>query len=182
LHRELECADWMRQGIDGDDAAYRRLLEVLAAGLRATVGQRSHQFGMGNSDVEDVVQETLLALHLKRHTWDRREPLGPWVAAITRNKLFDVMRRRGRRPLVPIEDLEHTLFVHPWAAEEQQTDVDTMLNDLSERQRSIVQMVSLEGRSCRQAGEALQMSEGAVRVALHRALKTLASLYRGKPS
>ncbi|MEO8315780.1 MAG: sigma factor [Pseudomonadota bacterium] len=85
MQRETECAAWMRQGIDGDEAAYRRLLEVLGAGVRLTVMQRFRQLRMGNSDVQDVVQETLLALHLKRHTWDRREPLGPWVAAITRN-------------------------------------------------------------------------------------------------
>jgi RNA polymerase sigma-70 factor (ECF subfamily) len=182
LQRELECAAWLRQGIDGDEVAYHRLLEVLGAGVRATVSQRFRQFGMGNSDVEDVVQETLLALHLKRHTWDPQQRLGPWVAAITRNKLLDVLRRRGRRPQVPLDDIEESLFAHPGDGEEQRADVETILNRLDSRQRSIVQMVSLEGRTCRQAAETLQMSEGAVRVALHRALKALTALYRDMSS
>jgi RNA polymerase sigma-70 factor, ECF subfamily len=46
----------------------------------------------------------LLAIHLKRHTWDAAAPLGPWVRAIARNKLIDALRRRGRRVEIPIDD------------------------------------------------------------------------------
>ena len=53
--------------------------------------------GVGDADVEDAVQETLLAIHLKRHTWDPEQPLAPWVYAIARHKVVDALRRRGRR-------------------------------------------------------------------------------------
>ena len=172
----------MRQGIDGDEVAYRQLLEALGAGLRVTIRYRFSLAGLGNSEVEDVVQETLLALHLKRHTWNRSERLGPWVAAIARNKLIDAFRRRGRRNVVPIEDIEETLFATTGDAEETRGDVDTILQHLNERQRTIVRLVSIEGQSFRQVGESLQMTEIAVRVSLHRTLKALAALYRGDPS
>ncbi|MEO8315781.1 MAG: sigma factor-like helix-turn-helix DNA-binding protein [Pseudomonadota bacterium] len=93
-----------------------------------------------------------------------------------------MLRRKGRRPQVPLDDLEESLFAHPGDVEVQQVDAETILNHLGQRQRSFVRLVSLEGRSCRQAGESLQMSEVAVRVALHRALKALAVIYRSDRS
>jgi RNA polymerase sigma-70 factor (ECF subfamily) len=182
LQREEVWSALMRRALDGDDAAYRQLLETLGGGLRATVRGRFLRAGMGNGEVEDVVQETLLAVHLKRHTWDRSERLGPWIAAIARNKLVDVMRRRSLVPLVPLEGIEESLFAAADTTEEARHDVNTVLESLDERQRAIVQLVSIEGRSCRQVGDALRMTEVAVRVALHRALKTLAQLYRARPS
>ena len=178
MRHEVECAAWMRQGIDGDEVAYRQLLEALGAGLRVTVRYRFALAGQGNSEVEDVVQETLLALHLKRHTWNRSERLGPWVAAIARNKLIDAFRRRGRHNVVPIDDIEETLVATTGDAEETRGDVDTILRHLNERQQTIVRLVSIEGQSFRQVGESLHMTEVAVRVSLHRTLKALAALYR----
>ncbi|MEO8546586.1 MAG: sigma-70 family RNA polymerase sigma factor [Burkholderiaceae bacterium] len=182
MRHEAECTAWMRLGLDGDEVAYRQLLESLGGGLRATISYRFAQAGLGNSDVEDVVQETLLALHLKRHTWNRSERLGPWVAAIARNKLIDAFRRRGRHNIVPIDAIEETLFATSGEAEETRGDVDTILEQLNERQRTIVRLVSLEGQSFRQVGQSLQMTEVAVRVSLHRTLKALAALYRSDPT
>jgi RNA polymerase sigma factor (sigma-70 family) len=181
LQREEECAAWMRQALQGNTTAYRQLLQTLGDALRATVRQRFALAGAGNGEVEDVVQDTLLAIHLKRHTWDPGEPIGPWVAAIARNKLIDVLRRRGRQRHVPFEDLEASLFATSTESEDSAADVAGILKQLGERQRAIVQLVSLEGCTCRQAGEHLQMTEGAVRVMLHRTLKALAELYRSEP-
>jgi DNA-directed RNA polymerase specialized sigma24 family protein len=60
---------------------------------------------MPEGEAEDIVQEVLLAIHIKRGTWDQARPVGPWVAAITRNKLIDVLPRHGGHANVPIEDL-----------------------------------------------------------------------------
>jgi RNA polymerase sigma-70 factor (ECF subfamily) len=171
----------MRLGMDGDDTAYRRLLEALARSLRASVRHRLSRSGMGNADIEDVVQETLLAIHLKRHTWDRSGLLGPWLAAIARHKLIDLMRRRGRRGAVPLEDVEWMLSGEE-ADEGATRDVGQILNGLGTRQRDIVQLVSIEGRSIREAAQHLRMTEVAVRVALHRTLKALAKIYRRDPN
>jgi RNA polymerase sigma-70 factor, ECF subfamily len=177
VDRETEWAAWMRQGMDGDELSYRQLLESLGRQLRVTVRYRFARAGMGNSDVEDVVQETLLAIHLKRHTWDREARFGPWLAAITRHKLIDVLRRRGRQVAVPLDDVEQSLFQHT-EEEGASEDVHRILGRLTVRQRAIVQLVSIEGQSFKQAAVRLQMSEVAVRVALHRTLKTLAAIYR----
>jgi RNA polymerase sigma-70 factor (ECF subfamily) len=107
--REAQWADWMRAGLDGEGAAYRALLEALAPVLRRVAAQGLQRAGLGNADLEDVVQEILLAVHLKRHTWLRDQPFSPWLNAIARYKLIDVMRRRGRRGEVPIDDLIETL-------------------------------------------------------------------------
>lgn len=168
----------MRAAIGGDAAAYRGLLESLTRSLRTATRRGFAQFGAGMNDVEDVVQETLLAIHLKRHTWDPSQPLGPWVRAIARHKLIDSLRRRGRRVEVPIDAVLDFL-----PAEEQRSDLDRqdaerLINALNGRQQTIVRSISVEGKSIRDVAETLGMNEGAVRVALHRGLKALAALHR----
>lgn len=176
--REEEWAIWMRAAISGDAVAYRRFLGSVTRSLRAMARRRIARAGLAVGDAEDVVQEVLLAIHLKRHTWDQSRPIGPWISAIARNKFIDSLRRRGARADVPIENVVETL-----AAEEKeeglgQHDLDRLLGRLRGRQRDIVRLVSMEGVSARQTAERLHMSEGAVRVALHRALRALAALYR----
>jgi RNA polymerase sigma-70 factor (ECF subfamily) len=131
--------------------------------------------------VEDVVQETLLAVHLKRHTWDERQPLFPWVYAIARNKLIDNLRRRGRQAHLPIDDIGESLQVSELPAEMNGVDAERVIARLKGRQREIVVAISIEGASARQVAQRLGMTEGAVRVALHRALKSLAKAFRADP-
>ena len=170
----------MRAAIAGDEGAYRKLLEDLAHVLRGVVRRGFASVGVARNDVEDVVQDVLLAIHLKRHTWDSSMPLGPWVLAIARNKMIDDFRRRGRRPEVPV-DLTEVEF----EGEDQQAAIDAhdvarVLNGLSKRNREIVQAISIDGHSARDVAERLGMSEIAVRVALHRSLKSLADTYQEK--
>ena len=99
----------MRAANAGDDGAYKRLLSVLAPVLRAGARRGLARSGVSDNDSEDLVQETLLAIHLKRHTWDPARPIGPWIRAIARNKLIDYLRRRGGRTDLPIEDFEEIL-------------------------------------------------------------------------
>ena len=134
--------------------------------------------GRGIGDSEDIVQETLLAMHLKRETWDEAQPIGPWLRAIARHKLVDHLRRRGFHDHLDIDDYADS----PQAAVEIDSaagiDSRQMLASLPERQRRIVEEMSLEGRPAADVAARLGMSEGAVRVALHRALKALAAIYR----
>src|SRR5439155_11817187 len=134
-------ADWgdlMRAANNGDAAAYNRLLTSLAPALRSVARRGLGRAGLPADDAEDVVQEILLAIHLKRQTWDASLPLGPWLRAIARNKLIDAMRRRGRRDHVPIDDLAEIL---PSAAAEPTplpARLDQHLNSLPDRQPSRV--------------------------------------------
>ncbi|SFM48065.1 RNA polymerase sigma-70 factor, ECF subfamily [Pleomorphomonas diazotrophica] len=176
--REEEWAAWMRAAMAGDTLAYHRFLKAVTPYLRSIARRRCDQFGAPASDVEDVVQEVLLAVHLKRGTWDMSRPVGPWLSAIVRNKLVDSLRRRGRQVSVRIEDVMETLEATRQDEGADQVDVDRMVDSLRDPQREIVRSISLGGAGIRETAERLQMTEGAVRVALHRALKGLAALYR----
>lgn len=182
--REATWAVWMRAALDGDAGAYRRLLAALTPVLRVAAARGLARAGAGGADVEDVVQEALLAIHLKRHTWDRSLPLMPWVVTIARNKLIDVLRRRGRRGgrvEVPVEDFADVLAAPADRDPTEARDVDRLLERLGTRQRAIVRAIGVEDQSIAATAERLNMSEGAVRVALHRGLKTLAELHGRGP-
>jgi RNA polymerase sigma-70 factor, ECF subfamily len=171
-------AGMMRAAIAGDETVYRRLLEEIARSVRATARGAFARARSGDADVEDVVQETLLAIHLKRDTWDGGLRLAPWVAAIARHKIIDAMRRRGARLFQPIEDFETVLAAPEAQDPHARSDAERMIAQLAPRQRDIVHSISLEGQSIAATAARLSMSEGAVRVALHRSLKTLAALWR----
>lgn len=175
---EEEWAALMRAAIGGDSAAYRTLLQSLTNVLRPAVRRGFTQAGAPLGDVEDVVQETLLALHLKRNTWDPSQPLGPWVRAIARHKMIDALRRRGRRIQVPIDSVLETLSVEEDSSGVDRQDAERLVNALRGRQRDVVRAVSLDGQSIREVAERLNMKEVAVRVALHRGLKALSAEHR----
>jgi RNA polymerase sigma-70 factor (ECF subfamily) len=178
LSRESDWTVWMRAAMTGDAGAYRQFLVSVAPYLRAMVRSRCRSFGAPESDAEDIVQEVLLTIHLKRGTWDQSRPIGPWLAAITRNKLIDVLRRRGRHTTVPIEDFADSLQAEDATPGLSARDIDTLLGQLKPQQREIVRSISLDGGSIRETADRLALTEGAVRVALHRALKALAVFYR----
>ena len=178
--READWTAWMRAAMSGDAGAYRQFLVSVTPHLRAMARHRCRAVGVSEGDAEDIVQEVLLAIHLKRGTWDRSRPIGPWIAAIVRNKLVDALRRRGRHAVVPIEDVIETLGAEDHADAPSSHEIDGLLGQLKVRQREIVKSISINGSSVRETADRLHMTEGAVRVALHRALKTLAALYRGE--
>ena len=101
----------MRLARQGDDEAYRRLLGHVSLWLRNVVRRGLTSAGRGTADSEDIVQEALLAMHLKRDTWDETQSLEPWLRAIARHKLADHLRRRGFRDHVGIDDYANSLEV-----------------------------------------------------------------------
>jgi RNA polymerase sigma-70 factor (ECF subfamily) len=177
LSREEEWAALMRAAILGDADAYRRFLQSVTPYLRALARRRCERVGVTPGDAEDLVQEVLLAIHLKRGTWDRSRPIMPWISAILRNKLIDSLRRRGHGIGAPIEEIS-TLEAADTTGPLETLDVERMLGKLKEQQRDIVRSISIDGMSISETAGRLHMTEGAVRVALHRALKALAAIYR----
>jgi RNA polymerase sigma-70 factor (ECF subfamily) len=180
--REKEWAKLMRAGNAGDAAAYRRLLLILTPALRAFAGRGLARAGMSATDAEDVVQETLLALHLKRQTWDEEGPLSPWLFAIARHKLIDALRRRGRRIEVSIDDFAEILPSRDEGQNPVVADVKRNLDVLPPGQRIVVRCVAIEGASIDETATRLSMTNGAVRVALHRGLAALAAKFRSLDS
>ncbi|MBN8981126.1 MAG: sigma-70 family RNA polymerase sigma factor [Rhizobiales bacterium] len=178
--RDDEWTGLMRSANAGDNAAYHRLLKAVTPVLRAAARRGLARAGQPVDQSEDIVQDILFAVHLKRHTWDQNAPFAPWLFAIARNKLIDALRRRGRRIFVNIDDFAETL---PGAEAEETvpaTQVTTHLNGLPQRQRDVLQSISVDGVSIKDTAARLAMTEGAVRVALHRGLTNLANKLRGE--
>jgi len=171
---EDELAGLMRAAQAGDAAAYRRLLSELADMLRRWVRRELARQGYEIAEAEDIVQETLLAIHLKRTSWDPDRAILPWLRAVTRHKLIDNLRRRGRRVMVPVDDILETLA----APEREETlsseALDKHLATLPPGQSQVVRAISIDGLSPSETAKKLTLSEGAVRVALHRGLAALA--------
>jgi RNA polymerase sigma-70 factor (ECF subfamily) len=163
----------------GDQAAYRQLLQRLAVLVRAHVRRRLARYGGGPDDVEDVVQDVLLAVHLKRQTWDERLPLEPWVRGIATYKLIDHLRRRGYAAHVDFDDVAEELSAEESGDGSCSIDRDRLLATLSVRQRRVVEAIAIEGFSAREVAKLLDMTESAVRVALHRAIKAMSRKARG---
>jgi RNA polymerase sigma-70 factor, ECF subfamily len=177
--KEDEWSGLMRLALIGDQLAYQRLLSAIAPHVRG-VARRVLPY-TSDTDIEDIVQDTLLAVHLKRGTWDGSLALLPWLNAVTRHKAIDAVRRKGGRTYVEIDDaIEH--LAAPEAGGTSSLDVETVLSSLDLRDRAIVEQIYLQESNAAEVGARLGMSEGAVRVALHRALKILSSRFNGSTS
>jgi RNA polymerase sigma-70 factor, ECF subfamily len=176
--REDEWTGLMRLAMSGDSAAYHRLLKMVTPVLRAAARRGLTRAGQPIDQAEDIVQDILLAVHLKRHTWDANAPFAPWLFAIARNKLIDALRRRGRRIFVNIDDFSETLADQPAAETASASEVATHLSTLPARQREVLQSIAVDSASIKDTAQKLSMSEGAVRVALHRGLASLTARLR----
>jgi RNA polymerase sigma-70 factor (ECF subfamily) len=170
---EIELARLMRAAIAGDERAYIEFLRRAACLVRGFARRKVVQSGI---DPEDVVQETLLAVHMKRATWRDDAPVTPWLYAIARYKLIDAFRRRGRCEEIEIDEIAE-IAAEPQTETARDWEIDRALAGLTPGQRSVVAAVSVDGRSIGETARNLGMSETAVRVALHRGLAEIAKRF-----
>lgn len=166
------------QGLAGDAAAYRIFLDELMKHLRSFLRRR---LGGLPEEVEDVLQELLLAVHNKRHTYDPKQPLTAWVQAIARYKLVDLLRHRSRRDALTdsLDEDDQVFAATANDATEAQYDVAKLLLGLPDRQRLPILYVKIEGASVTDTAARTGMSISAVKVGIHRGLKALAERIRG---
>lgn len=162
-------------GLAGDDAAYHAFLKALSAHLRAFFRRRLS--GLPD-EVEDLVQEALLAVHNQRHTYDAGQPLTAWVHAIAKYKLVDLLRRRAARELLtdPLDEEPDLLAAADTEAADARRDLRKLLESLPERQRLPIVHMKLEGLSVVETARVTGMSASAVKVGVHRGLKALAAM------
>lgn len=169
-------ADWailMAHAQDGDRSAYQRLLQEITPYLRSLAARRHRD----PSDLEDAVQDILLTVHAIRHTFDPTRPFGPWLVTIANRRFIDRLRRQGRRrdretTLMP----EHETFAEPKASFEERSDrheLEKAIDELPPMQRKAVQLLKLKEMSLKEASTASGMSIAALKVNVHRAVKSL---------
>ena len=168
---------------EGDETAYRAALERMAVRLRAYLRRRMLTCP---DEVEDLVQETLLALHLQRGTWDSSLPVSAWMIAIARHKLIDLWRRRGRQmtEIASIDDLEeHETPTSADSADEHDSrhDLAVLLGAIPASQREAIVLTKIQGLSVAEVSATTGLSVGAVRVQVHRGLRKLVELVRRSP-
>ncbi len=177
---EDRLRDLLVRGLAGDAPAYHAFLKDLSVHLRAFLRRRLTR---SPDEVEDLLQETLLAVHNKRHTYDPGQPLTPWVHAIARYKLIDWLRRRAGREALndTIDDALEVLAHSDTDAADARRDLAKLLARLPDRQRLPIVHMKLEGLSVAEAARLTGMSESAVKVGVHRGLRVLSAMIREKP-
>lgn len=161
------------KGLAGDEAAHRMFLTEAAALLRAFFRARLRG---RREDAEDLVQETLVALHTRRESYDPNYPLTAWLYAIARYRLIDFLRRAKHRAHAPLDGVDVGEPDPDYDASDARRDVATLLDKLPEKQRTAIRLVKLEERSVREAADQTGLSESDIKISIHRGLKTLMRL------
>ena len=154
---------------DGHAGAYRQLLDELRRWLTRFFLRRLPQ-----GQVDDAVQDTLIAIHDKRHSYDRNRPFKPWLVAVARYKWIDRLRRLGRSPTelvddnIAVEDHERAVM--------SATVLARLLAELKPAQQSVIRLVKLEGCSIEEASARTGQSNSLVKVNIHRGLARMAAM------
>jgi RNA polymerase sigma-70 factor (ECF subfamily) len=177
--RELQAL--MIAGLGGDAAAHKTLLVKLSNHLRAYFKGRLARMGSGAVEAEDLVQEALIAIHTRRHTYDPAQPFTPWAYAIARYKLLDHLRRtKSSIKDMPIEEADELVARNDFSEVESAFDMQRLLAGISPKMRQAIQYVKLDGLSVSEAAARSGMSESAIKVSVHRGMKALALLISGR--
>lgn len=171
---EDQLRTWMVGGLDGDARSHAALLHALVPLLRTFYRRR-----VSDADaIEDIVQETLIAVHTRRMSYDRDRAFTAWLFAIARYKLIDHFRR-GRQTC-PIEDAQDMLTTADFEDEAgARLDVEQMLAHLPEKQSRLIRATRLRGQTTAETASAEGLGESDVKVSIHRGLKTLSALIQG---
>ncbi len=172
--------DWsalMARSQEGDQDAYRRLLQSILPYLRAL----ARRAGMPGDEVEDAVQDVLMTLHQIRHSYDPARPFAPWLAAVARHRIIDRRRRLVRKALreSPMDNETETLPALPTYLPERASEIRRMkaaIDALPKGQRQAIEMLKLREMSLKEASAASGQSISSLKVAVHRAVKRLRSL------
>jgi RNA polymerase sigma-70 factor (ECF subfamily) len=163
---------------NADAAACELLLGELQSVIRRFVRRRVGDVPW----MEDVVQETLVAVYRGRHSWNPARPFVPWLYAVAQSRLVDVIRRERR---VAAREVNHERALaaaseHSVEASVQAvSEVQAVLTSLSPPQRRVVELLRLEERSIEDVARVLRLSEGNVRTIAHRAMKRLRRAMEG---
>lgn len=174
---ENQLRAWMIDGLDGDGDALACLLRALVPLLRNFFRRRVQS--CGDDDIEDLVQEVLIAVHSRRATFDRNRVFTAWLFSIARYKMVDQFRRSRRT--VPIEGLDDILIAEGFeSSSNARLDVNALLDTLPAKQARAIRATKIEGASVAEAAIAAGIGESDIKVSVHRGLKALAARISGQ--
>jgi len=165
----------MRAAQDGNSFAYGRLLEEITPMLRGMVRRKWRNPG----DIEDIVQDILLSIHLVRHTYDSARPIGPWIATIASRRIADAARKASSRSAneTTVATMPETFLLDEPKTEQDASDdraeVRRALAALSPPQREAIELLKLQGLSLEEASTMTGKSVTALKVTVHRAMKAM---------
>lgn len=165
----------MLAALDGDAPAYRTLLAELRTALTRYFARRLGSALAASAD--DLVQDTLMAIHTKRLTFDRAQTVSAWVFAIARYRLIDLYRRSKIRATVPLEADDLLFAPEEEPATAARLDIETVLGAVPSRQADLIRRVRIEGATIAEAAATAGMTETAAKVSIHRGLKALTARF-----
>lgn len=171
----------MASAQDGDRTAYDRLLREIVPFIEALIAREQR----APDRTQECVQDVLLTVHRVRHTYNPSRPFKPWLAAIARRRSIDLLRRRGRRSALEVsDDKAYETFADPqanrgvevYAATEGLTEA---ISGLPQQQREAVELLKLRELSLAEASRLSGTSVAALKVNMHRAIKSLRRRLKG---
>jgi RNA polymerase sigma-70 factor, ECF subfamily len=178
--QDARWSSGMAAAQSGDAAAYDALLRDILPFLR-TLARRER---VSPEQVEDVVQDTLLTIHRVRHTYDPTRPFVPWLVAIAKRRSIDARRRSGRigawEKAAPelLETFEDQAANKQAELDEMREWLQRALRNLPYKQRDAINLVKSRGLSVSEAAKLTGQSAGAIKVNIHRALRTLRAFFQ----
>ncbi|PSH54457.1 RNA polymerase subunit sigma-70 [Phyllobacterium brassicacearum] len=167
----------MLASLAGDARSYGVLLNDVARHLRIYFLRRLADAHKGDAD--DLVQETLMALHTRRATYEVDRPFTAWLHAIARYKLIDHFRRNRIRVTVPLDDAEDLFAQDQSDAAADRMDVERLLQSAPERTRELIYRTKIEGQSIAEVAESTGLSETSVKVSIHRGIRAITARLKG---
>ena len=174
---ETQLKMLMAAGLAGNATAYRHLLEAAAVRL---IGYYARRLGADCADLEDLVQDTLVAIHNRRESYDQALPFTAWLHSIARYKLIDHLRKQGIRKQVSIDDIGDIAATDEFEACLASADVERLLAELPEKHRLSIQLTRIQGHSAVETAAITGQTLSAVKTNVHRGMKRLMARVKGR--
>lgn len=172
---EAKLRAMMLASLSGDRDSYRQLLRSSAERIGSYFRRR---LGRGDPEVEDLVQETLIAIHQRRFSYDPLLPYTAWLHAIARYKLIDHLRKRGRTKVEHAPDPDEFPGSDTIAPSLAGRDVEALLARIPAKHRIAIQLTRIGGYSVAEAAALSGQSESAIKIGVHRGMQKLTALLR----
>jgi RNA polymerase sigma-70 factor (ECF subfamily) len=155
---------------NGDQKSYRTFLIEISKIVKVVVGKK-----IAKNDVEDVVQEILISVHKSLHTYNLDRPFFPWLYAICCFRINDFLRKFYLQQSHKTLDIDDVIdFLQDVTNDPSNSElINEIFLTIDKKHQHILTMVYLEGFTFKEAGEKINMSESAIKVAAHRIVKKI---------